>query len=58
VQGARRAGIEPILIDRHGRIDRPLGGDAAVDGVQVIADLGGLLDLLGIARPATLGAPA
>jgi len=59
VEGARRAGIAPILIDRHGRLDRPLGAGVEVDGVPVIADLGELLDLLGITRPAALtGTPA
>jgi putative hydrolase of the HAD superfamily len=59
IEGARRAGIAPVLIDRHGRLDRPLGAGAAVDGVPVIADLGELLDLLHIARPAALrGTPA
>lgn len=57
VDGARRSGIAPVLIDRHGRLDRPVGAGAAIDGVPVIADLGGLLDLLGIARPPALGTP-
>jgi putative hydrolase of the HAD superfamily len=54
VQGARRAGIDAVLLVRQGRSHPPIGGDAPADGVPVIADLGGLLDLLGIARPAAL----
>ena len=54
VQGARRAGIAAVLIDRHGRIDRPLGVGASIDGVPVVADLGELLDILGVARPVEL----
>ena len=56
VVGARRAGIEPVLIDRRGRLDTPIGADAVIDEVAVIADFGELLDLLGIARPAALAA--
>ena len=58
VVGARRAGIEPVLIDRHGRAHPPIGADAPADGVTVIADLAELLDLLGIARPAELAGAA
>ena len=54
VVGARRAGIEPILVDRHGRAHPPIGAEAPSDGVTVIADLAELLDLLGIARPVEL----
>ena len=54
VQGARRAGIEAILIDRHGRIHPPLGWGTPLDGAPVVADMAELLDLLGIARPAEL----
>jgi putative hydrolase of the HAD superfamily len=59
VVGARRAGIEPVLVDRRGRLHPPVGSDAAVDGTAIIADLAELLDLLGIERPPTLasGAP-
>lgn len=56
IEGARRAGIAAILIDRHGRLDGPVGSGADVDGVPVIADLAELLDLLAIARPAALTA--
>ncbi len=52
--GARRAGIEPVLIDRHGRSDTPLGADTDTDTVATIHDLGGLLDLLGVQRPVAL----
>ena len=47
VAGARRVGIEPLLIDRHGRLDEGAG-----DGAPLIHDLAELLDLLGIERPA------
>ncbi len=58
VMGARRAGIEPILVDRHGRAHPPIGADTPADGATVIADLAELLDLLGIERPAAVaGAP-
>jgi putative hydrolase of the HAD superfamily len=51
VVGAQRAGIDPILIDRHGRVHPPIGAGAPLDGTAVIADLGELLDLLGVPRP-------
>ena len=54
VLGARRAGIEPILIDRHGRVHPPIGAGAPVDGTAIISDMGELLDLLGIQRPPEL----
>jgi putative hydrolase of the HAD superfamily len=54
VDGARRAGIEPILLAREGRRHPPIGAGATADGVPVIVDLGELLDLLGIARPRAL----
>jgi HAD superfamily hydrolase (TIGR01549 family) len=54
VAGARRAGIEPVLIERRGRPDRPVGEAADLGDVPVIRDFGELLDLLGIERPATL----
>ncbi len=51
VVGARRAGIEPVLIVREHR--RAALGDyeARADGAPVISDLDGLLDLLGVDRP-------
>lgn len=52
VLGARRAGIEPVLIDRHGRIDTPVGAGVETGEVSLIHDFGDLLDLLGIERPA------
>lgn len=55
VLGARRVGIEPVLIDRRGRLDRPIGHGTETDAVPVIADLGELLDLLAIERPSALG---
>jgi putative hydrolase of the HAD superfamily len=59
VMGARRVGIEPVLIDRRGRIDSPVGAGTETGAVATIADFGGLLDLLGIERPAALtGLPA
>ncbi|MFV2062921.1 MAG: HAD family hydrolase [Chloroflexota bacterium] len=54
VVGARRAGIEPILIERSGRRYPPIGHGSLADGAPVIGDMGDLLDLLGIARPAQL----
>jgi putative hydrolase of the HAD superfamily len=50
VEGARRSGIEPVLIARgtHPHVHGSLPVDA---GVPVIHDLYGLLDLLGVARP-------
>jgi putative hydrolase of the HAD superfamily len=54
VLGARRAGIEPVLVDRHGRAHPPIGADTPADGVTVVADLAGLLDVLAITRPAEL----
>ena len=54
VAGARRVGIEPVLIDRRGRIDRPIGVDAETGEVPLIRDFGELLDLLDITRPMEL----
>ncbi len=54
VVGARRVGIEPVLIDRRGRAHPPLGHEADAGDVATIADFGELLDLLGIERPAVL----
>jgi putative hydrolase of the HAD superfamily len=54
VIGARGAGIEPVLIDRHGRLDTPIGAGTETGEVPLIRDFGELLDLLGIARPAAL----
>lgn len=54
IMGARRAGIEPILIDRHGRAHPPIGAGARVDDTAIISDMGELLDLLGIQRPSGL----
>jgi putative hydrolase of the HAD superfamily len=52
VVGARRAGVEPVLIDRGGAHDEPRERAARARGAPVIGDLLELLDLLGIARPA------
>lgn len=54
VAGARRVGIEPVLIDRRGRSHPPLGHDAEPGEVVRITDFGELLDLLDIERPAAL----
>lgn len=54
VIGARRVGIEPVLIDRHGRTHPPLGHETEHDEVACVADLAELLDLLGIERPSSL----
>jgi putative hydrolase of the HAD superfamily len=55
VLGARRVGITPVLIDRRvGDAARLVGEgpDGADDQVPRIADLYGLLELLGLPRPA------
>jgi putative hydrolase of the HAD superfamily len=54
VVGARRVGIEPVLLDRRGRIHPPLGSGTEPGDVVTIAHFGELLDLLGIERPAAL----
>ena len=54
VIGARQVGIEPILVDRKGRIDSPVGAGIETGSVPTIHDFGGLLDLLDIERPASL----
>jgi len=54
VIGAREVGIEPVLIDRKGRIDSPIGAGTDAGAVPTIHDFGDLLDLLGIERPDAL----
>lgn len=54
VVGARGVGIEPVLIDRRGRIDSPIGAGTETGEVAVIGDFADLLDLLHIERPAAL----
>lgn len=56
VLGARAVGIEPVLIDRKGRIDSPVGAGTDAGAVVTIHDFGDLLDLLGLERPASLPA--
>jgi REG-2-like HAD superfamily hydrolase len=51
VEGARRAGIEPVLIDRRGRTGPQLDPAGSTSHPPLIADFGELLDLLAIARP-------
>ena len=58
VVGARGVGIEPVLIDRKGRIDTPLGDGTETGTVPTIHDFGDLLDLLGIERPPALAEAA
>jgi putative hydrolase of the HAD superfamily len=58
VVGARSVGIEPVLIDRRGRIDSPVGAGADAGDVATIHDFGDLLDLLGIERPTSLAEAA
>ncbi len=56
VVGARRVGMAPVLIDRRvGDAARLIGEgpDGADDDVPRISDLFGLLDLLGLPRPAS-----
>lgn len=56
IDGARRAGIEPVLIDRKARTGPPLAAGPSGSEPSRIADLGELLDLLSVARPAALAA--
>jgi REG-2-like HAD superfamily hydrolase len=51
VAGARRAGIQPVLIVREHRRAAIPDPEARADGAPVISDLDGLLDLLGVDRP-------
>jgi FMN phosphatase YigB (HAD superfamily) len=53
VDGARRAGIEPVLIVRDHRRDAIPDPDSRAGGAPVISDLDDLLDLLGVDRPVT-----
>lgn len=55
VVGARRVGIEPVLIDRRGRIDSPIGAGTDAGPVALISDFYELLDLLELERPKGLG---
>lgn len=48
VVGARRAGVEPILIDRRGRTHPPIGAGPPVDGVPVIRDMTELVAMLAL----------
>ncbi len=54
VVGARRVGIEPVLIDRRGRIDTPIGAGSGTGQVALVRDFWQLLDLLGLERPASI----
>jgi putative hydrolase of the HAD superfamily len=54
VVGARAVGIEPVLIDRKGRLDSPVGAGTETGEVALIHDFGDLLDLLGLDRPEAL----
>lgn len=58
IQGARRAGIGALLIDRAGADPARLRADHEDPDLVVISDLLELLDLLGIERPAAVTAPA
>jgi REG-2-like HAD superfamily hydrolase len=51
VVGARRAGVEPVLILREHRGHASPSRAEEADGARVIADLMDLLDLLGLDRP-------
>jgi putative hydrolase of the HAD superfamily len=51
VVGARRAGIEPVLIVREHRRASIPDADVRADGAPLIGDFAGLLDLLGVDRP-------
>lgn len=52
IRGAQAAGITPVLIDRHTHSHAGDGQRHAPDDVPLIHDLFGLLDLIGIDRPA------
>jgi putative hydrolase of the HAD superfamily len=55
VQGARGAGIRPVLISRGSHVHGDgHGRDIDLADVPVVSDMYGLLDLLGIDRPAEL----
>ncbi len=54
VVGARRAGIEPILIDRRGDHRDRVEAGHPLQGTPIISDFGGLLDLLAVPRPSEL----
>jgi len=58
VQGARRAGIRPVLIDRSGGDPARLRDEKDDPDLAAITDLLELLDLIGIERPAAVTAPA
>jgi putative hydrolase of the HAD superfamily len=58
VQGARRVGLEAVLIDRGGGDPARIRAEREDPDLIVINDLLELLDLLGIERPAAVTAPA
>jgi HAD superfamily hydrolase (TIGR01549 family) len=57
VAGARGAGIRPVLIDRGTHVHEDGHRPPPTVDVPVIQDLFGLLDLLGVPRPGTVGVP-
>jgi putative hydrolase of the HAD superfamily len=58
VFGARRMGIQAVLIDRHGGDPARVRDEREDPDLLVVADLYELLDLLGIARPTNTPEPA
>lgn len=52
VVGARRVGIKPVLIDRRARDPASIRAEHGDSDLPIVHDLLGLLDLLGVARPA------
>lgn len=54
IVGARRADIEPVLIDRSEARHRDSETEPTIGDTPVISDLGDLLDLLSITRPTAL----
>ncbi len=58
VDGARRMGITPVLIDRNGTDLARLRDKHEDPELPVVSDLYGLLDLLGVARPTPAPEPA
>jgi FMN phosphatase YigB (HAD superfamily) len=56
VLGARAVGMTPVLIDRHTHSHAGDGERRAPEGVPLVGDLYGLLELVGISRPAAAAA--
>jgi putative hydrolase of the HAD superfamily len=57
VEGARGTGIRPVLIDRGTHVHGDGHRERSSDNLPVIQDLFGLLDLLAVPRPGSVGVP-